>query len=107
MRGNLAEVSLPTVLGMLELERRTGLLKVVADDGAIVAATLRDGALVGARVRDLDAEPVEALREALRFKRGHFWFRQAGVEVASGPPRSVGSALLEATRQNDEALRSA
>jgi hypothetical protein len=27
--------------------------------------------------------------------------------VASGPPKSVGSVLLEATRQNDEALRSA
>jgi hypothetical protein len=107
MRGNLAEVSLPTILGMLELERRTGVLKVCADDGSIVSATLRDGLLVGARIKELEAEPLEALREALLFKRGHFWFRQLGVEVAMGPPKSVGSVLLEATRQNDEALRSA
>ena len=107
MRGNLNEVSLPTILGMLELERRTGVLKVCADDGAIVSATLREGSIVGARVRELDSEPIEAIREAIRFKRGHFWFRQVGVEVASGPPKSVGSVLLEATRQNDEALRSA
>ncbi len=107
MRGNLNEVSLPTVLGMLELERRTGVLKVCADDGAIVSATLREGSIVGARLRDLDSEPIEAIREAIRFKRGHFWFRQIGVELASGPPKSVGSVLLEATRQNDEALRSA
>jgi hypothetical protein len=107
MRGNLAEVSLPTILGMLELERQSGVLKVCADDGAIVSATLCDGALVGARVRELDIEPVDAIREALRFKRGHFWFRQLGVEVAMGPPKSVGSVLLEASRQNDEALRSA
>ena len=107
MRGNLNEVSLPTILGMLELERRTGVLKVCADDGAIVSATLREGSIVGARVRDLDSEPIEAIREAIRFKHGHFWFRQVGVEVASGPPKSVGSVLLEATRQNDEALRSA
>ena len=44
---------------------------------------------------------------ALRLTNGHFWFRQVGVEVASGPARSVGSVLLEATRRNDEALRSA
>jgi hypothetical protein len=107
MRGNLAEVSLPTILGMLELERRTGVLKVCADDGSIVSATLHNGLLVGARVKELETDPLEALREALLFKRGHFWFRQLGVEVAMGPPKSVGSVLLEATRQNDEARRSA
>lgn len=107
MRGNLGEVSLPTILGMLELEKRTGVLKVCADDGAVVSATLREGSIVGARVQELESEPIDAIREAIRFKRGHFWFRQVGVEVASGPPKSVGSVLLEATRQNDEELRSA
>lgn len=108
IRGNLAEMSLPTVLAMLELERRTGVLKVHGDDGAtVIAATLRDGQIVGARHRDLEVEPVDAVREALRFPGGHFWFRQSGVEVASGPPRSVGQVLLEATRRNDEAIRSA
>jgi hypothetical protein len=107
IRGNLAEMSLPTVLAMLELERRTGVLKVCAEDGSVASATLRDGSIVGARLRELETEPVEAIREALRYRTGHFWFRQAGVEIANGPPRSVGSVLLEASRQNDEALRSA
>jgi hypothetical protein len=107
IRGNLGEMSLPTVLAMLELERRTGVLKVSADDGSVVSATLLEGALVGARFREREIDPVDAVREALRIGSGHFWFRQVGVEVASGPPRSVGSVLLEATRRNDEALRSA
>lgn len=107
IRGNLTEMSLPTVLAMLELERRTGVLKVCAEDGSVISATLRDGAIVGARSRDLDADPVDAVRDALAFRAGHFWFRQAAVEVASGPPRSTGSVLLEATRRNDEAVRSA
>lgn len=107
VRGNLAEMSLPTVLAMLELERGTGVLKVSAEDGALVSLTLCDGKLVGARHRDLESDPVDAVRDALRFNGGHFWFRQLGVEVASGPPRSVGSVLLEATRRNDEAVRSA
>jgi hypothetical protein len=82
-------------------------LKVSADDGSVISATLFEGAIVGARHRDLELDPVDAVREALRFGSGNFWFRQVGVEVASGPPRSVGSVLLEATRRNDEALRSA
>ncbi len=107
IRGNLGDMSLPTVLAMLELERRTGLLKVCSEDGSMVTATLRDGALVGARARDLDCDPVDAVREALRLANGNFWFRQSSIDAASAAPRSVGSVLLEATRRNDEAVRSA
>ncbi len=107
IRGNLSEMSLATVLAMLELERRTGLLKVCAEDGSTVTATLRSGAIVGARHQELEVDPIEAIREALRFEAGRFSFRQLGVEVASGPPRSIGSVLLEASSRNDEAARSA
>lgn len=107
IHGNLSEMSLPTVLAMLELERRTGVLKVCADDGNIVTATLRSGSIVGAKQREIDADPIEVVREAMRFKNGHFWFRQASVEVVSGPPRSIGSVLLEASSRNDEAARTA
>jgi hypothetical protein len=105
IRGNLSEVSLATVLAMLELERRTGVLKVCAEDGSAVTATMRAGKIVGARSQDLEVDPVEAVREALRYTAGRFSFRQAGVEVVSGPPRSVGSVLLEASSRNDEAAR--
>jgi hypothetical protein len=105
IHGNLAEMSLGTVLAMLELERRTGLLQVTSEDGTIVTATLRAGAIVGARRRETEADPVDVVREALRFRAGFFLFRQSGVEVVSGPPRSVGSVLLEATSRNDEAAR--
>lgn len=107
IRGNLSEMSLPTVLGMLELERRTGVLRVIADDGAMVSMVLKDGALAGSRSHDVEVDPIDALRESLRFTNGRFWFRQASVEVVNGAPRSVGSVLLEATRKNDEARRSA
>lgn len=105
IRGNLSEMSLSTVLAMLELERRTGVLKVSSDDGAFVTATLRKGTIVGTRSQELEVEPVEAIREALRFSSGQFSFRQTSVEVVSGPPRSVGSVLLEATSRNDEASK--
>lgn len=105
IHGNLSEMSLPTVLAMLELERRSGLLKVRSEEGHVVTATLRTGSVVGAKRRDVDADPVEVVREALRFSKGHFWFRQSEVEVVAGPPRSVGSILLEASSRNDEAAR--
>lgn len=105
IRGSLSEMSLATVLAMLELERRTGVLKVCSDDGSVVTATLRNGTIVGSRSQELDIDPVEGIREALRFASGHFAFRQSSVEVASGPPRSVGSILLEATSRNDEAAK--
>jgi hypothetical protein len=107
IRGNLGEMSLSTVLTMLELERRTGVLEVCSEDGSSASTTLRHGAIVGARCQDLDADPVDAVRSALRFTQGEFWFRQTGVEVASGPPRPVGSVLLEATSRDDEARRAA
>ena len=107
IRGSLSEMSLATVLAMLELERRTGVLKVCSDDGSTVAATLRAGAIVGARHQEVEVDPIEAIREALRFESGRFSFKQLGVEVASGPPRSIGSVLLEASSRNDEAARSA
>ena len=105
IRGSLSEMSLATVLAMLELERRTGILTVCAEEGCMVTATLRNGSIVGARHQDLDVDPVEAIRAALRFDTGRFSFRQATVVVASGPPHSIGSALLEASSRNDEAAR--
>jgi predicted nucleic acid-binding protein len=105
IHGNLSEMSLGTVLAMLELERRTGLLQVTSEEGSCVTATLRAGAIVGARRREVEADPVEVVREALRYKNGLFWFRQSSVEIVSGPPRSVGSVLLEASSRNDEAAR--
>lgn len=105
IRGSLSEMSLATVLAMLELERRTGVLTVCAEDGSVVTATLREGSIVGARNQELETDPVEAIREALRFDRGRFSFRQVKVEIAAGPPRSIGSTLLEASSRNDEAAR--
>ena len=106
IHGSLSEMSLGTVLAMLELERRTGLLQVSSEEGATVTATLRNGAIVGARRREIETCPVEVVREALRYKNGYFLFRQSNhLPNTNGPARSVGSVLLEASSRNDEAAR--
>src|SRR6478609_293131 len=105
IRGSIGDMSLSTVLAMLEIERRSGRLKVQGEDGSLVAFELEDGSVVGSRASENDVHPVESLREVLGWKNGRFWFRQNPSESQISPPRSVNSLLLEATRQMDEAVR--
>jgi hypothetical protein len=105
IRGSIGDMSLSTVLAMIEIERRSGRLKVQGEDGAIIAFELEEGSIVGSRVSENDVDAVESLREVLTWKNGRFWFRQNPSESLVSPPRSVNSLLLEATRQIDEAVR--
>jgi hypothetical protein len=104
INGHLSEVSLSTVMAMLEIERHSGRLKVATDDGLLASFELSEGSVVSSRLSENDADPLHTLRAALCWKQGRFWFRQQAAEVQSFPPRSIGSLLLEATRQNDESF---
>jgi hypothetical protein len=104
INGHLSEVSLATVLAMLEIERHTGRPKVATDDGILASFELCDGSVISSRLSEVDADPLLTLRAALCWKQGRFWFRQQPAEAPSYPPRSIGSLLLEATRQNDESF---
>jgi DNA-binding response OmpR family regulator len=106
LSGDLALISLSTVLTLLELERRTGNLKVTAEDGRVARLELVEGALALATMNGDACEETELLREILRWKKGKFAFK---AELA--PPvnelnrKSIGGLLLEATRLEDEAAR--
>jgi hypothetical protein len=104
VNGLLSEMSLSTVLAMLEIERHSGRLKVATDDGMLASFELAEGSVVSSRLSEIDADPLQTLRTALCWKQGRFWFRQLPAEAVSFPPRSIGSLLLEATRQNDESF---
>lgn len=104
INGHLSEVSLSTVLAMLEIERHTGRLKVATDDGMLASFELADGSVISSRLSENDSDPLQTLRTALCWRQGRFWFRQQAAEAPSFAPRSIGSLLLEATRQNDESF---
>ena len=104
INGQLSEVSLSTVMAMLEIERHTGRLKVATDDGLLASFELSEGSVVSSRLSENDADPLQTLRTALCWKQGRFWFRQQPSERPSFPARSIGSLLLDATRQNDESF---
>ena len=104
--GDLAQMSVATVLTLLDLERRSGHLKVRSDSGKIALLELEHGTLAAASLDDQPAEALSVLREALRWKKGSFTFRSMAVETLSAPPRpSIGGLLIEAMRLEDEAHR--
>jgi DNA-binding response OmpR family regulator len=106
-RGDIAQMSLSSVLSLLELERRTGRLKVAREDGRRGEIELSDGKFVGASVDGIKGAATELLRELLRWKRGTFAFKpDPKRKTAPGfTRRSLTELLLEASRLEDESRR--
>lgn len=105
-QGDVSLISLSTVLTLLELERRTGHLKVTAEDGRVARIELAEGALVLANMNADVWEPTELLREILRWKKGKFVFKADLVQTKPELDRkSVEGLLLEAMRLEDESRR--
>ncbi|MEI9951101.1 MAG: response regulator [Pseudomonadota bacterium] len=103
--GDIAQMSVATVLTLLELERRSGHLKVRSDSGKVAVLELEHGTLAGATLDEQPAEPSPVLRETLRWKKGSFTFRSAEVTTQGGARQTIGGLLIEAMRLEDEARR--
>jgi DNA-binding response OmpR family regulator len=104
-QGDVAQMSVATVLTLLELERRSGHLKVRSDVGRTAVLELHDGSLAGAVLDEQAQEPSLVLRETLRWKKGHFTFRSAEFTAQAGSRQTIGGLLIEAMRLEDEARR--
>jgi CheY-like chemotaxis protein len=102
LRGDLSMVSLSSLLSFLELERRTGIIRV----GPVTNGSLhlREGALVHIDMDGMSRDaPIERRFAALLGAReGRFEFRGCDVERGSGVQRSLSGLLLECARQSDE-----
>jgi two-component system OmpR family response regulator len=101
-QGDIAQMSVATVLTLLELEKRTGQLKIKTDTGTAMLE-LDDGALASANMEGDKREPIGLLREALHWKKGSFIFR--GAPVKPGIRQTITGLLLEAMRLEDESKR--
>lgn len=104
LRGDLEQVSLPSLLAFLEMERKTGVLRV----GPVKNARLY--LLEGRPVRlvspDLGAsEPSGLLMALLDVAAGRFEFTAEPVEGPDEISMTVSTALLEHARVHDEAER--
>lgn len=103
--GDIAQMSVATVLTLIELERRSGHLKVRSDTGHIAILELNEGALAAATLDDHEEDPTTVLRETLRWKQGRFTFRSMQVAPLGGDRQTIGGLLIEAMRLEDEARR--
>lgn len=105
--GDVAQMSVATVLTLLELERRSGRLKVRGEGGRVALLELIDGKFASGTLDDKPWNSTELLREVLRWKKGSFSFRgsQGGSASDSGEQQKIGGLLLEAMRLEDESRR--
>ena len=102
--GDIAQMSVATVLTLLELERRSGRLKVRGDRVALLE--LVEGKFAAGTLDDKPWNSTELLREVLRWKKGSFSFRGSqGTASDSGEQQKIGGLLLEAMRLEDESRR--
>jgi DNA-binding response OmpR family regulator/Tfp pilus assembly protein PilZ len=102
LRGDLAQVSLASVLQFTELERRSGHLLVVADEPATLH--IRAGNVVDVQLptRHDQLRGIERLFHVLDWRNGHFEFAAAEVDVEDSVGVSTSFALLEHARRCDE-----
>lgn len=105
LTGDVAQMSVATVLTLLDLERRSGHLKVSSDTGKVAILALNEGTLTSATLDGKADDPTPVLRETLRWKKGRFSFRNADAAAQTGPRQAIGSLLIEAMRLEDEARR--
>ena len=102
LQGDLAEMSISTVLTLLELERRTGRLRVRGSEGGAALLELIEGAFVRAELDDAPADPTVALRKILGLEAGSFHFRSKPIH-SMVPGQNLSALMLEAMCLEDEA----
>jgi len=104
--GDVAQMSIATVLTLLELERRSGRLKVRGEGEHVAVLELTEGKFASGMLDDKPWNSTELLREVLRWKKGSFTFRgNQGVVTDPGEQQKIGGLLLEAMRLEDESRR--
>jgi DNA-binding response OmpR family regulator len=108
LRGDLSQVGLSSLLVLIEMERKTGLLQLRAPGGPTAQVLVREGKVVHARLDDAD-EPVDAecVYYLLTWGAGEFEFITCLVEGTDRVNVSTTHLLMEGARLMDEAHDSA
>ncbi|MCC7382407.1 MAG: DUF4388 domain-containing protein [Deltaproteobacteria bacterium] len=104
LRGRLSEIALGTLLSLLELERKTGMLTITRDT-EVAWISVIDGAIAKIEGVEEPVEPTQKMMRVIDWAAGEFEF-SAGPVPASGAERlPVTALLLEHARLRDEASR--
>jgi DNA-binding response OmpR family regulator len=103
LRGDLSQVGLSSLLVLIEMERKTGLLQLRAPNGPTAQILVREGKVVHARLDDSD-DPVDAecVYYLLTWGGGEFEFIACLVEGVDRVNVSTTHLLMEGARLIDE-----
>jgi len=103
LRGDLSQVGLASLLVLIEMERKTGLLQLRSFTGSAAQILVRDGKVVHARLDEAE-EPVDAecVYHLLTWSAGEFEFITCMVEGVDRVNVSTTHLLMEGARLLDE-----
>ncbi|HZJ66695.1 MAG TPA: response regulator [Kofleriaceae bacterium] len=105
LRGALAELGLPSLLTMFELERKSGQLAVTRDQ-LVAWIDFVDGKIVRARSTEIDAESRTVMMNVLDWQAGYFELSTGNAApTVADLDTTVTQLLLEHARLRDEAAR--
>jgi DNA-binding response OmpR family regulator len=99
LRGSLEQMSVSTVLSLLELERRTGQLKV-SSNGAEATIELADGFATTSTLRGISTPLLTTVRELLNWNKGLVSFYVGKDVPLPDKRRPIGALLMEAVQLN-------
>lgn len=102
LRGRMDEIGLSGVLGMLEMERKTGIMLVERDSGS-ARLFIRKGHVIRADCDQPRLTGAAAVFEALSWRSGSFDFLVGDIGGIDEIQTSTTFLLLEAARRVDEA----
>ncbi len=102
--GNLGQVGLSSLLTLLELERKSGILVLSdSESGEVGRVFLRDGRVVSARIEDKPAPAnEECIFHMLRWVSGSFEFDATDVDMDDEVNTTTTHLLMEGARRLDE-----
>lgn len=102
--GDLTQMSLATLLQMLELERKTGVLQVLGNEGA-GTVHFKFGQPVACEVQPAGVTGTEGLFLLMDWRTGAFKFGISDVGEADDIGLSISALLMEHARRHDEGNR--
>lgn len=106
IHGQLEHLGLSSVLTILEMERKSGVLVLTHPGGELGRVFLREGRVIRVRIDGKD-EPKNdrAVYHLLSWEAGRFEFTAFEVDMADEVTQSTTSLLMEGARRMDEARR--
>lgn len=101
IEGDMSQMSIATVLTVLEMERRTGTFEVVSKKRR-ASLEIAGGCIEGGTIGGTAVTALAALQTMLGWNVGRFSFTPGPPRSAPASFKSIGAILIEAVRLDDE-----